>query len=75
MNIRNRLKRLENDVIDDSQFCRCQGDEEKTEIRLKKTEYDCYSSGKYVRWQDSEIAKECERETENEKLTIKYAAS
>jgi hypothetical protein len=69
MNISNRLKKLER-VTDDSEFCICNGKEPKVEFRQKKTKYDAYATGEYVRYQDSEIAAEFDRETENEKPTV-----
>jgi hypothetical protein len=69
MNILNRLKKLEK-VTDDSEFCLCNGEEAKVEFRQKKTKYDAYATGEYVPYQDSEIAAQSHRETENEKPTI-----
>lgn len=69
MNIQNRTKKLET-VTDDSGFCICNGKEPKVEFRQKKTKYDAYATGEYVPYQDSEIAAQSHRETENEKPII-----
>jgi hypothetical protein len=70
MNLRSRLKKLENEVIgDDSDYCLCDGKQPKIEIRQAKTPYDAYATGEYVRYQDSAEAAQSDRETENEKPT------
>ena len=71
MNIRSRMKRLQNQIIgDDSDYCLCDGKQPKIEIRQAKTLYDAYTTGEYVRYQDSAEAAQSDRETENEKPTV-----
>jgi hypothetical protein len=71
MNIQNRLKKMENQIIkEDSEFCLCKGKEAQVEIRQKETKYDAYATGSYVPYQNSEIAAQFDRETENEKPTV-----
>ena len=70
MTLRNRLKKLESEIIGDSTVCVCNGQEQQIEMRHIHTPYDAYSTGKYVPYQDSEIAKELDRELETETLTI-----
>jgi hypothetical protein len=52
MNIKSRLKKLENEVIDNSQFCRCNGYKPQTEIREEKVFYDAYETGVYIPYQN-----------------------
>jgi hypothetical protein len=69
--IKNRLKKMEIQIIkDDSEFCICNGKEPQVEFRQKETKYDAYATGKYVPYQESEIAAQSHRETENEKLIV-----
>ncbi len=70
MNILNRLKKLESEVTGDSEFCACNGTEQKFEIQKRTIEYDAYQSGSYVAYQDSETAKELGLESEAETPTI-----
>ncbi|MDQ3747915.1 MAG: hypothetical protein M3367_02700 [Acidobacteriota bacterium] len=54
MNLKHRLKRLENKVIDDWLTCRCNGDEQQVEwIEKEPIYYDAYKTGVYVPFQDS----------------------
>jgi hypothetical protein len=70
MNVKNRLKKMENQIIkEDSEFCLCNGKEPQVEIRQKETKYDAYATGSYVPYQNSEIAAQNTRETENETPT------
>ncbi len=70
MNIKNRLKKMESQIIkEDSEFCICNGKEPKVEIRLKETKYDAYATGEYVRYQDSPQSAQNDRELESEKPT------
>ena len=70
MNIQNRLKRLAANLINDSVFCECNGQEQQFEIRQIPIKYDTYATGKYVPYQDSDTAKEIDHESENETLTF-----
>ncbi len=70
MNILNRLKKLESEVIGDSTFCDCNGSEQKIEIQKRVVEYDAYQSGGYVPYQDSETAKQLWLESEAEPPTV-----
>jgi len=70
MNIQNRLKRLAANLINDSSFCDCNGQEQQIEMRQIHTKYDAYATGEYVPYQDSDTAKEIDRESENETLTF-----
>ena len=69
MNIQSRLKRLAANLINDSGFCDCNGQEQQIEMRQTHTKYDAYATGEYVRYQDSAEAALSDRETENEKPT------
>jgi hypothetical protein len=64
MNILSRLRKLETEIIGDSEFCACNGLEQKFEIQKRTIEYDAYASGFYVPYQDSETAKKLESEAE-----------
>ncbi len=70
MNIQSRLKRLAANLINDSGFCVCNGQEQQIEMQQINTKYDAYATGEYVRYQDSDTAKENDRESENETLTF-----
>ncbi|MGI8468973.1 MAG: hypothetical protein ACR2N3_11045 [Pyrinomonadaceae bacterium] len=70
MSILNRLKRLAANLINDSGFCDCNGQEQQIEIRQIPIKYDAYATGKYVPYQDSDTAKEIDRESETETLTF-----
>lgn len=70
MNIQSRLKRLAANLIKDSGFCDCNGQEQQIEMRQIHTKYDAYATGEYVPYQDSDTAKEFDRESENETLTF-----
>jgi hypothetical protein len=71
MNIQNRLKKMENQIIkEDSEFCICNGKEPQVEVRQKETKYDAYATGGYLPYQESEIAAQFDGETENEKPTV-----
>jgi len=52
MNILRRLKKLESEVIDAKQTCRCNGDEPQIEIREEKVFYDAYETGVYIPYQN-----------------------
>jgi hypothetical protein len=70
MNILNRLRKLQNQIIkEDSEFCFCKGKEPQVEIRQKETKYDAYETGSYLPYQHSKIGAQFEREIENEKPT------
>ncbi len=70
MNVKNRLKKIEIQIIkEDSEFCLCNGKEPQVEIRQKETKYDAYATGSSLPYQNSEIAAQFDRETENEKPT------
>ncbi len=66
MNILNRLKKLETEVIGDSEFCACNGTEQKFEIQKRTVEYNAYATGKYQAYQNSATAKERALESEAE---------
>ncbi len=70
MNIQNRLKRLAANLINDSGFCVCNGQEQQIEMRQIHTKYDAYATGEYVRYQDSEIGKEVDSQINNETFVI-----
>ncbi len=71
MNISNRLKKMENQLVKEySAFCICNGKEPQVEVRQKETKYDAYATGSYLPYQESEIAAQFDRETENEKPTV-----
>ncbi|MBA4121488.1 MAG: hypothetical protein H0X72_03355 [Acidobacteria bacterium] len=70
MNILNRLKKLESEVIGDSTFCDCNGTEQKVEFQKRTVEYDAYATGVYVAYQNSETAKKLGLETPNEPPTV-----
>ncbi len=70
MNILNRLRKLETEIIGDSEFCACNGTEQKFEIQKRTVEYDAYSTGKYQAYQNSETAKELGLESEAEPPTV-----
>ncbi len=70
MNILNRLKKLESEVIGDSDFCACKGLKQQFEIQNRTIEYDAYATGKYVPYQDSETAKQLGLEAEAEPPTV-----
>jgi hypothetical protein len=70
MNILNRLKKLESEVIGDSEFCACNGTEQKIEMQTRTVEYNAYATGKYQAYQNSETAKERALEQEAETPTI-----
>ena len=70
MNILKRLKKLESNGNENSASCICNGKEPEVEFRQKETNYDAYATGKYVPYQESEIAAQFDRETENEKPTV-----
>ncbi len=70
MNILNRLKKLESEVIGDSEFCACNGLEQQFEIQKRTVEYDAYATGFYVPYQNSETAKQLRLESETETPTI-----
>jgi hypothetical protein len=70
MNIQNRLKKMEIQIIkEDSEFCICNGKEPQVEVRQKEIKYDAYSTGRYLPYQQSEIAAQNTRETANETPT------
>ncbi len=52
MNIKNRLKKLESEIIGDSHFCRCNGDQPQFELIQEPIFYDAYETGKYIPYQD-----------------------
>ena len=70
MSIENRLNKLESEVIGDSEFCACNGTEQKIEMQMRNVEYNAYATGKYVAYQDSETAKQLGLESETETPTI-----
>jgi hypothetical protein len=71
MNILNRLKKLQNQTTgNDSEFCACNGTEQKFEIQKRTVEYDAYQSGVYVPYQNSATAKERALESEAETPTV-----
>jgi hypothetical protein len=70
MNILNRLRKLESGVIGDSEFCACNGTEQKVEFQKRVVEYDAYETGKYVAYQHSETAKQLGLESEAEPPTV-----
>jgi hypothetical protein len=70
MNILKRLKKLETNGNENSAFCICSGNEPQVEVRQKETKYDAYATGRYVPYQESEIAAQFDGETENEKPTV-----
>jgi hypothetical protein len=70
MNILNRLKKLETEIVGDSEFCACNGTEQKFEIQTRTVEYNAYATGKYQAYQNSETAKERELEQEAEPPTV-----
>ncbi len=70
MNILNRLKKLETEIIGDSEFCACNGLEQKFEIQKRTVNYNSYETGVYVPYQDSETAKERGLESEAEPPTV-----
>jgi ssDNA-binding Zn-finger/Zn-ribbon topoisomerase 1 len=71
MHILNRLKKLQNRITkEDSEFCICNGKEAQVEFRQKEIKYDAYATGRYVPYQESEIAAQFDRETDKEKPTV-----
>ena len=70
MNILNRLKKLETEIIGDSEFCACNGTEQQVDFQLRTIEYDAYETGVYVPYQNSETAKRLALELEAEPPTI-----
>jgi len=71
MNIKNRLKRLTASFTNESSaFCDCNENQQQIEMRRIKTKYDAYATGRYVPYQDSETAKEFDRQTESETTAI-----
>jgi hypothetical protein len=69
MNILNRLKKLETEIVGDSEFCACNGTEQ-FEIQKRTIEYNPYETGKYQAYQNSETAKERALESEAEPPTV-----
>ncbi len=70
MNLKTRLKKLEDVLIEVStENCLCNGTEPKIEFRKISVDYDTYSTGKYVPYQDSETAKEMKEWTKDEQPT------
>jgi hypothetical protein len=71
MNIKNRLDKLETEIIgNDSEFCACNGLEQQVDFQLRTIEYDAYSTGEYVAYQHSETSKRIGLESEAEPPTI-----
>jgi hypothetical protein len=71
MNILSRLKKLQNQITgNDSEFCACNGTAQKFEIQKRTVEYDAYSTGEYVPYQNSETAEKLGLESETETPTI-----
>jgi hypothetical protein len=71
VSILNRLNKLQNQITgNDSEFCACNGSEQKFEIQKRTVEYDAYSTGEYQPYQDSETAKERGLESEAEPPTV-----
>jgi hypothetical protein len=58
MNIENRLKKLETEIIGDSEFCACNGLEQQFEFQKRTIEYNPYETGIYVPYQDSKTPTE-----------------
>jgi hypothetical protein len=75
MNILNRLKKLESEVIADSEFCACNGSEQKFEIQKRTVEYNPYETGVYVPYQNSETAKQRGLESEAEPPTVENCST
>jgi hypothetical protein len=62
---------MERQIIkEDFEFCICNGKEPQVELRQKETKYDAYATGRYLPYQESEIAAQFDHETENEKPTV-----
>jgi hypothetical protein len=70
MTLRNRLKKLETEIVGDSEICACNGTEQKFEIQKRTINYDAYETGEYVPYQDSKKARELALESEAEPPTI-----
>jgi hypothetical protein len=70
MTLRNRLKKLETEIVGDSEICACNGTEQKFEIQKCTINYDAYETGEYVPYQDSKTAKERGLESEAEPPTV-----
>ncbi len=71
MSIKNRLKKLQSQIIgNDSEFCACNGTEQQVDFQLRTIEYDAYATGKYLAYQDSETAKRIGLESDAEPPTI-----